>query len=617
MGQSHISAAVTVSSRPPTVDGPARVLVVVEEPHRREPLRALLVKQGYDARTFSDLGDVLRAVHEYQPQMILLDARAGGGRGLELAGEIRATELARATPIVLVASGTVDEELVAKGLFAGADDFVSLTRTTELVARVHVHLRNKRGRDLLDRLRRERDAFRRDASLDALTQIPNRRAIGFALERATLEGVPYAVFFMDVDDFKSINDTLGHEVGDQVLRAIATAVRSEARNGDSYGRYGGEEFVVVARGATADVAPQVAERHRKRIEGLRIPALGDRGVTVSIGVAVFEPGVSEADAASVERRADQALYEAKRSGKNRVCVAPTAEAPDLPAPESERRPVPPPSPARPAPRAAPDPLEAALVRQLGRGRVWLPVLPEAASEALQLAGNPDADLKRIARLVDREPTLAARFLAVANSAMYARVGKVTSTMGALVRFGIGGARDLLFQVVYESSCTGLARYRNEVSASYQRSVLCAVASRTIAKTLKEPDEYAYLAGLLHDIGEARVFRILSEVREKSTPERVREIVDAHHEAAGAELAREWRLPAELVAACGSHHGDVTDATPVLIRHLMAADLISHAVLQRRMPDAEERDRIAALGVHEDHLRGVVEATRLAAPPPRR
>ncbi|MCH7493938.1 GGDEF domain-containing protein [bacterium] len=168
--------------------------------------------------------------------------------------------------------------------------------------------------------------LRRLATTDGLTGLLNRRRF-FELadqetERARRYGHSYCVLMIDCDDFKSVNDTYGHPVGDAVLKALAASLHMRARTGDLVARYGGEEFVILLLEAGAPAGRSVAEQVRQRIASLRVPA-GKGGeevsFTASVGVAAF-PDSGE-DLADILSAADDALYAAKKAGKNRVMVA--------------------------------------------------------------------------------------------------------------------------------------------------------------------------------------------------------------------------------------------------------------------------------------------------------
>ena len=165
---------------------------------------------------------------------------------------------------------------------------------------------------------------RRQATTDPLTGLANRRCFEEAL-RAGLEEVaqvPLALVLVDVDHFKSVNDAHGHQVGDDVLRLLGTTLPQAAGKDALPARFGGEEFCVILRGAGLHEAARTAEAIRARVGGasLLIPQTGQRlGVTVSLGLAVAEAGEA---AAHLIERADAALYEAKRSGRDRLCTDP-------------------------------------------------------------------------------------------------------------------------------------------------------------------------------------------------------------------------------------------------------------------------------------------------------
>lgn len=170
------------------------------------------------------------------------------------------------------------------------------------------------------------------AQTDGLTGIANRRALQEALNRDIQRAVRYSralsVIMMDIDDFKQVNDTYGHLIGDEVLRDLTACVRSVIRGSDFFGRYGGEEFVVVLPDTAHDGATHLAERIREVVEN-KVSVSGDISVdyTVSVGVAVFNPEIcddcnwSELEE-SLIKRVDDALYKAKGNGKNCVVVAP-------------------------------------------------------------------------------------------------------------------------------------------------------------------------------------------------------------------------------------------------------------------------------------------------------
>lgn len=166
-------------------------------------------------------------------------------------------------------------------------------------------------------LRQALEAMARQAGTDALTGLPNRRSLDAALAAqcalASREGRPCAVLMLDLDHFKAVNDTHGHAVGDAVLLAFGQRLQAQLRRSDLCARYGGEEFVVLLAGTPFEPVEDVGERLRASVSDA--PLVDGVTATVSVGTASHRPGD---DVASLLARADAALYEAKRSGRNRV-----------------------------------------------------------------------------------------------------------------------------------------------------------------------------------------------------------------------------------------------------------------------------------------------------------
>lgn len=173
------------------------------------------------------------------------------------------------------------------------------------------------------RVLKDRDRFQRQALVDPLTGLWSRAGITELLDaeagRARRDGSPFVVAFADVDDFKAINDTYGHPVGDAVLREIAGRMRTELRVYDSIGRFGGEEFVMLFPNCDLAVGAQVSGRVRARIAETPV-RVGALSIRVSISVGLAECRGDDAIAERIEA-ADHAMLQAKRAGKNRVATA--------------------------------------------------------------------------------------------------------------------------------------------------------------------------------------------------------------------------------------------------------------------------------------------------------
>lgn len=260
-------------------------------------------------------------------------------------------------------------------------------------------------------------------------------------------------------------------------------------------------------------------------------------------------------------------------------------------------------------------IERELVKRLRTGRAALPVLPRVADSAIRLANDPDARITELASLVDTDPPIAARFMSVANSVIYFRGWVTSSTQSAIVRLGLASTRDLLFQAVYASTSSGLKRYQAAVQASFRRSVTAAHAARVISRELSIGSEYDYMSGLLHDIGESRIYRILDGLKISADPKLLKTLVDKYHESAGAEIAMAWKLPTEIVDACAAHHDAAAAATPH-VRLIMLADCVVSAIGGGTDAERQEIDFVAfdKLLVDPDTARRIVEKTRLLVDP---
>jgi two-component system, cell cycle response regulator len=312
-----------VSEAPLWAEELEHVLVIAESAAIRSELVQFCFSEGYQATPMATPEMLLSREDAAAADLILMVVEPHG-RSLDLCGEVRALEAFRSASIILVSSDPPEPEQAAAALLSGADDYCSLHQRwrCELRARLRVHLRNKRMRDAVRRLRGERNNLRTRAGKDSLTGALSRGALSDSVEKALASGAPFAVLFADIDYFKRVNDTYGHQIGDLTLQRVAETLASERRDGDVCGRYGGEEFVLVVQQVSMREAERAAEQHRRAVAGLRLGLCGGpERVTISIGVAAFDPALPDPSVASIFSRADAALYRAKRAGRDRVMVA--------------------------------------------------------------------------------------------------------------------------------------------------------------------------------------------------------------------------------------------------------------------------------------------------------
>jgi diguanylate cyclase (GGDEF)-like protein len=263
---------------------------------------------------------VLQADHA--PRVALLDWMMPGLDGLEICRRVRARS---SQPYVYIMLLTANDKVgnVVEGLESGADDYLTKPfHPQELRARLHVGLRML---DLESNLVEARENLRFKASHDALTSIWNRGAIIELLERelsrARRDGSSVGILLADIDHFKRINDTRGHLVGDEVLRAVTGRLKGEVRSYDSVGRYGGEEFLILLPGCDNAKLTAKAEQLVKIVERSSIEtSTGSVPATISIG-GIASGECPHAELNSLLRAADMALYRAKVSGRNRSEMA--------------------------------------------------------------------------------------------------------------------------------------------------------------------------------------------------------------------------------------------------------------------------------------------------------
>jgi diguanylate cyclase (GGDEF)-like protein len=303
-----------------------RILVVDDVPDNVDILDARLSSRGYEVVTATNGQEALDRVHGEAPHLILCDVMMPVIDGFEVSRRIKSDTSLPFIPIILVTAKDTAEDIV-EGLEAGADDYISKPYNfKELEARVRAMLRIKRLQDELDQKNRELEVankrLRKLSITDGLTGLFNHRHVHELLrdewERSLRSGEPVGVAMLDLDRFKSINDTYGHPTGDVVLYETARIISETAREIDMVGRYGGEEFIAILPNTDEEAAAHFAERVREQVEAhLYRDEDNEIRMTVSCGVASApREGIESPEA--LLKMADEALYSAKTSGRNRV-----------------------------------------------------------------------------------------------------------------------------------------------------------------------------------------------------------------------------------------------------------------------------------------------------------
>jgi len=301
----------------------ALILVADDDRLVREKLGALLRARGHTVELVADGAPALERAAKGDVGLFLLDVLMPGMGGLETCRLLKSLAQDREAfwPVVLLTSRN-DGDSRVQGLRLGADDYVGKPfDERELVARVEGLLRIRQMHDDLVAAKQRLEAL---AVTDELTGLYNFRYLSTRLreelKRAERHREPLACAMIDLDHFKRINDELGHDVGDAVLREASRRVRGAVREIDVVARYGGDELLLILPTTPFSGALTVASRVWNDIRATPIQfGSHELRVTPSIGVALY-PSRDVTDAEALLRAADQALYQAKRDGRDRIGV---------------------------------------------------------------------------------------------------------------------------------------------------------------------------------------------------------------------------------------------------------------------------------------------------------
>jgi diguanylate cyclase (GGDEF)-like protein len=307
-----------------TEDTSPTILVADDEPVNRALIQRRLQREGYRVLTAQNGREAVEKTAEALPDLAILDVMMPEMDGLEACRLIKENERTRDIPVIFL-SARDETEMKVSGLSLGANDYISKPfKAEELIARVDVAIRLKRERDQLRTSAEEATAraemAQERAMTDALTGLLNRYGLQHVLAREHAEARrydrPLSCLVIDLDNFKTINDTYGHAAGDLALQQIASILKEAVRRSDTVFRYGGEEFLVLLPETDLDGATALGEKIRASASS-RPFGDGERifNLTLSAGASSLCAGESGNDMIA---RADMALYQAKEQGRNRV-----------------------------------------------------------------------------------------------------------------------------------------------------------------------------------------------------------------------------------------------------------------------------------------------------------
>jgi len=301
-----------------------RILIAEDDPDSCRLLKVRLNAVGHEVVEATNGLDAWALFQGEHFRMVITDWMMPGLAGPDLIRNIRSVSGVGYTYIILLTALNEKANIVS-GLESGADEYLTKPfNGKELLARVATGERILKLEETLTDSQRQMEKL---AMRDGLTDLLNRRAIEehakAELSRSRRQGAPLSVALLDLDHFKTVNDQYGHQVGDQALRQVSGILSQYVRPYDWAGRWGGEEFLLLLPGANLAGAAMVAERIRQNIAESVLTLADGQEVHLRVSIGVGCASGDSKDYPSFEelvKQADEALYQAKREGRNRVCT---------------------------------------------------------------------------------------------------------------------------------------------------------------------------------------------------------------------------------------------------------------------------------------------------------
>ena len=295
----------------------SHILIVEDDERITNICKAILGTGGYITDIVPDGEEAQKYLKAAIPDLILLDLMLPGINGLDLLRLLKEDPVTKDIPVIII-TALGDLKTKVKSFYMGVDDYlIKPVNSLELLARVKANIRKHLAQQ---ELKYSLDETFQESITDPLTGLYNRHYLDTVMERELAlfkrHGRMFSLMIMDLDNFKSINDNLGHLSGDQVLSGAARILKDEIRTSDLAVRYGGDEFIVIFSDTKEDQAIIIAQRIRTEVEKQKLIAGKDQKVSVSIGIT--QASEHDSTGENIIKRADDALYQAKRAGKNRV-----------------------------------------------------------------------------------------------------------------------------------------------------------------------------------------------------------------------------------------------------------------------------------------------------------
>ncbi len=285
------------------------------------------LNQSYQVQHFDDPDAAFETLKapDYDTDLIVISTLLSDADGLRMAAQLKNVEHLRNVPTIVL----VDEEethLMLKGLELGINDYLTVpVELNEMEARIKTQIRRKKYQDAL---KSNYQASVSMAITDNLTGLYNRNFLDAHIQNIVNQSIEnqkaFSLMILDMDHFKMVNDTYGHDVGDEILQQLARRIVDAVRSSDLAARIGGEEFMVLLPETTLEDAYALAQRVRHHIGGIpfKITHTDEQELTKTVSIGIAELNMGNDNAAALIKRADNALYEAKNGGRNRVCPIP-------------------------------------------------------------------------------------------------------------------------------------------------------------------------------------------------------------------------------------------------------------------------------------------------------
>lgn len=288
---------------------PIRVVVLDDEINVAEFHASLLHKDGIETYCTNDPKTLLETIAAYQPDLLLSDLYMPYCSGLELAKVIRQMDEYLALPIMFL-SVESDEQIQGEAIGAGAEDFITKpVDPQQLINKIRVKA---------ERFKQMREKIQQDSLTSLYNHTILREFLTKAIESAERYGNDLSFAMIDIDHFKSVNDTYGHQAGDGVLKALSLLLLERVRGADTVGRYGGEEFGIILPHAKKEDAYKLLDRIRVTFsEILHISEDTEFRTTFSCGICQWHKGMSVTE---LVERSDEAMYQAKQQGRNQIII---------------------------------------------------------------------------------------------------------------------------------------------------------------------------------------------------------------------------------------------------------------------------------------------------------